>query len=327
MTNWVVVVTGGVLAFSTSAMAVAFTNGDFEGGFTGSPPNQVGNGWTGYITGTTQLTAYTFSDEQAQVHGGNHAQRASRGTVLRNDRGVGIYQTMDANVGDAFVFEAWAWAQSNSANATLTLRLDWNGGTNPAAAGVLDTYAQAASTWTYSGRNALQVSSTNGSVTFFLDVIGAKTSNVSGLTHWDDIQVHRTQVPLALTLGNATANTIDMDVNLGGNHAGAEYAISVIGGAYGLSEGIYWVQPDGSVGTTKDNTVFMTDAAWGTKTITGLDPSTEYTLKAIARYDNDYLQETALGAGASLATLPEPAALALFSVLGGLIVMRRRPTR
>ena len=315
-------VVSGVLALACPAMASYMTNGDFEGGFTGTAPTQVADGWTRYVYGATQASSYYFARELATIHGGSYSHRVSRGNYARNDRGAGIYQTFSADVGDAFVFESWVYAASNSNNAKLSMRLDWDGGTNRDQATALHTWSQAANTWTWSNRKGLQASATSGAVTLFLDIIGATGSNVNGNSFWDDVIVKRTHVPEAIAFSGVTGNSVDIDVTPGQNHAGAQYAISVTGGAFGAAEGTYWVQPDGSIGTNKNDSAFNTDAGWGITTVLGLADNTAYAFKAVARYDADYRQETYLGAPAAVTT-PEPAVAAMLG-LAGLIILRRR---
>lgn len=310
----------GVVAIVSPAGAVSFTNGDFEGGFTGTSPDQVANGWTSYVSGTTQLAAYRF--EQATGNNG-YAQLTSRLNVLRSDRGCGIYQQIDVTHGDAFVFDAWVWAAANyggNYGAYTSLRADWSGGTDPWAADTIKQITHTPKAWTYSGKTGMQAPVT-GTLTFFLDIIGSG-GNADGRAYWDDVAVRQTYLPEAVSVTGISATTADVDVNLGVNRAETEYAISISGGAYGSYAGIYWVQADGSISGTKDDSVFRTDAAWGTTTLTGLQDMTQYTLQAVARWDVNFRQETALGAPATFDT-PEPAAVGLLA-LGGLMFLRRR---
>lgn len=313
----------GLLVFSTSAIAANFQNGDFETFTSG-----VADGWTTYIWGNLP-GAWSYNANLPERHGGMYCQQMARGTALRDDRGIGLYQTIDANLGDAFVFEGYAKCNKGSTGISgvlMKMRLDWSGGTNHDTAGVVHSFAQSANTWTYSNRKAFESTSSSGSVTLFIEAV-ANTGKVSdAIMYWDDFQVHRTHVPLALTLGGQTDTTIDLDVNLGDNIATNEYAISITGGAFGSTEGVYWVQTDGTVGTSKaDADAFGTESFWDSLgTVTGLDPMTEYTLQALARYDNDYRQETAFGSTASAMTTPEPMALALLSFGMSLFVGQRR---
>ena len=153
-------------------LGAQFTNGDFESGFTGG----VGNGWTSYWGGSN--TAHTYASEGTIIHGGANSQRVDGGTTLRWDRWLGIRQTFDVSVGDAFVFEAWTYALSNSSNAKVRLLVDWTGGTDASRAmsgadwstwaftspsvQILHTYSQAASTWSKSSRQSYQIASTGG---------------------------------------------------------------------------------------------------------------------------------------------------------------------
>ena len=82
------------------------------------------------------------------------------------------------------------------------------------------------------------------------------------------------------------------------------------------------MQADGSAGAAP---VWMTDALWGDKTVTGLAPSTTYDLEVLARYSDVYTQAPLpQGNKASMTTTPEPATAGLLLALGSLAVLRRR---
>lgn len=98
-------------------------------------------------------------------------------------------------------------------------------------------------------------------------------------------------VPNAPTVDGATLTTLDVSIGTSnGNPATTTYAIQEAGGQY--------VQADGTLGAAA---VYQTAAAWGTKTVTGLNSSATYTFRAIAR--NGALVVTAAGAPASGTTL------------------------
>jgi len=79
--------------------------------------------------------------------------------------------------------------------------------------------------------------------------------------------------PSAPTVGNATASTLDITIGSGdGNPSITAYAIKEAGGNY--------VQSGGALSSTTP--FYQTATAWGTKTVTGLSPSTTYTFSVVA---------------------------------------------
>jgi hypothetical protein len=88
------------------------------------------------------------------------------------------------------------------------------------------------------------------------------------------------------TVANPTSSSLDVTVTLNGNPASTEYAIQETGGNY--------VQADGSLSASA---VWQTASTWGTKTVTGLTPSTLYTFQVKARNGNNV--ESAFGAAQS----------------------------
>jgi len=324
----VVVVVGGVLAFATSAMA-ALVNGDMEGGFTGVYPDEVATGWTSYRAGTNTNFVSEFGATAGHPGDTGLAQKIKL-VEIRDDRAAGIRQSISTTAGDALSFSAWAWCNirdDGNYGVETSLRANWDGDTNPDSADMTNVIPRGGrdgiKTWYAGGPSNTGGNATGASVMLFLHGKG-NNNKITGNTYirWDDITLYHAHVPIAATIGGETASSLDVDVNPGDNagNTDAEYAISIGGGAYAL--GSDWVQSDGSVA---GSSVWQTDAAWGTETVTGLDPMTEYTFELMARYSSSITQPTTLGAGASGMTTPEPAAavLALFG-LGGLMLRRRR---
>ncbi|MEI8087832.1 MAG: fibronectin type III domain-containing protein [Paludibacter sp.] len=93
------------------------------------------------------------------------------------------------------------------------------------------------------------------------------------------------------TLNNATSNSIDVALNTSSNPSNTQFAIIE------TSTGNF-VQADGTLGASA---VWQTAATWGTKTLSGLSPSTSFTFKVKARNGDN--TETAYGTTASLSTI------------------------
>lgn len=97
-------------------------------------------------------------------------------------------------------------------------------------------------------------------------------------------------VPGAPTAHSSDETTIDLSLAANGNPAHTEFAIQETGSTN-------YVQGDGSLGASE---AWQTAATWGTFTVTGLSPDTEYTFHAKARNaDGD---ETAFGPQTSYST-------------------------
>jgi hypothetical protein len=94
-------------------------------------------------------------------------------------------------------------------------------------------------------------------------------------------------VPLAPTVDNPTATTLDVTVNGGTNSTDAEYAINE-------TSTTKFVQADGTLGVTE---IWQTASGWGAKTVTGLTTGATYTFKIKAR--NGDHAETAFGPATS----------------------------
>lgn len=82
-------------------------------------------------------------------------------------------------------------------------------------------------------------------------------------------------VPSAPTVNNPTSSSLDVAVNENSNPSSTEFAIKV---TYGATT--KYVQSDGTLG---DSEAWATDSTWGTRTVTGLSSSTEYTFSVAAR--------------------------------------------
>ena len=102
--------------------------------------------------------------------------------------------------------------------------------------------------------------------------------------------------PPAPTVGNATGTTVDVTVNkAAAEAAGLSYAI------YEVATGKY-VQAGGTLGATA---VWQTQAAWGTKTVSGLSsPVTQYSFKVKSRNSSDNFTESVLSSAASSGNSP-----------------------
>ena len=100
--------------------------------------------------------------------------------------------------------------------------------------------------------------------------------------------------PLAPTVDNPAAHTLDVTIPIDSNGTSTEYAI------YDTATAKY-VQANGSLGNTA---VWQTIATWGTKTVTGLATGAIYRFKVKAR--NGDKDETPFGPGTSDTTVARP---------------------
>jgi hypothetical protein len=197
-----------------------------------------------------------------------------------------VRQTIAVNVGDAVTFVAWAYQNSPNTYETARLSARFDGATSHPSSWVNVTSRQV---WTQL-KVAGTVSVANGA-TVFLDVLRGGSGSYWSV--FDNVVVYQAYVPAAPAVSSAGATSLNVDVQPGGNlgNGGAEYAITIGGGAY--TQGTSWLQADGSIGTTP---AWQTDAAWGTRTLTGLATGTTYSLSVKARYSSVYPRETSLGA-------------------------------
>ncbi len=299
---------GLVGGWSQLAWANVLLNGDFEAPWeTGAvaPSWSTGNGGT----------AWTWAKDTTNFRG-TAAQKVSKTTSNTANWGA-IRQTLSANVGDAFTLgDAWVYCAADATKTAATVRVAWDGTTAGIGnAAILATAAQAAGEWyqftSHPGGNATGTGVTIGFVTRLAPGNAAST-DLSAT--WDDLVVYRAHVPPAPSVLDPTLSSLTVDVDPGGNagNALAEYAISIGSG---------WVQADGSVDATQ---AWLTDAAWGSKTVTGLAANTTYEFEVVARYSGVFTQATLpQGFKGSGTTIPEPTALGLLA-LGGLVLRRRR---
>jgi len=246
-------------------------------------------GWTPYSAGPG---APSWAKEAAIRHGGLASQRAKN---INGQAGslIGVYQTIDANVGDAFTFEGWVYPETNPAYAQAAMAARWDGSiTIPDGTASWKVSGGARLTWTKI--QAFSGNATSDRVTLFLDS-RQKSGSVAITAYWDDVVSYRAYVPPPPTVSVAGSTSLDVDVNAGCNstNTAAEYAVTIGGGAYAL--GTHWVQADGTVGTTA---AWQTESAWGTTTVAGLTTDITYTFKTKARYSGTITQETSLGLGA-----------------------------
>jgi hypothetical protein len=248
--------------------------------------------WESYSAGNG---VPSWAKEAVIIHGGVASQKA------RNINGgtgsiLGIRQTIDANVGDAFTFEGWVYPASQPAYQQVAMVAMWDGSTaNPVAnIGTWNISTGARLAWAQLQNLSGNATATN--VTLFLDSRRI-TGSIEITAYWDDVLCYRAYVPPAPLLSVAGSTSLNVDLLPGCNTNGAaQFAVSIGGGAYTL--GTHWVQANGTVSTTP---AWQTDAAWAVKTVTGLTTGTAYTFKVQARYSGTLTQPTSLGAGSTLA--------------------------
>ncbi len=248
--------------------------------------------WNSYSAGPG---APSWARETTLIHGGSASQRAKNINGVSGSL-VGVRQTISANVGDAFTFSGWVRPVSAPAYQQVAMVATWDGSTANPTTGV--------GTWRISGgaKNVwtqlqnLAGNATATSVTLFLDS-RRKASSIDITAYWDDVISYRAYVPPAPTVSSAGSTSVNVGVNVGCNstNTNAQFAISIGGGAYTL--GTHWVQTNGTVGTTA---IWQTDAAWATRTVTGLATGTGYTFQEKARYSGSVTQATSFGAGATI---------------------------
>jgi hypothetical protein len=250
--------------------------------------------WTSYSAGSSGSPSW--AKETTIVHGGSASQKC-RNTTSGNGSVLGVRQTFDANVGDAFMFEGWVQPVSNpGAGQQVAMALSWDGSiANPTTANATWKISTGSrDVWTHLQNLAGNATSTN--VTLFLDsrrMVGSQDLTA----YWDDVVSYRAFVPPAPLLSVAGSTSLNVDLLPGCNtNGGNQFAISVGGGAYTL--GTHWVQANGSVSATP---VWQSDAAWAIRTVTGLITGTPYTFKVQARYSSTIPQPTSLGDGSTLA--------------------------
>ncbi len=250
--------------------------------------------WKPYNAG--QGNNVSWAKEAVIIHGGAAAQKC------RNANGgtgslLGVLQSFDANIGDAFTFEGRVRPVSNpSAGQQVALVAAWNGSTNHPATDANTTWKISAGlrdVWTH--LQNLAGNATSNRVTLFLD--SRRTLSSQDLTaYWDDVVCYRAHVPPAPLVSEANSTSLNVDPLPGCNTDGAaEFAISIGGGPYTL--GTHFVQANGDIGSTA---IWQSDAIWALRTVTGLTAGTPYTFKVQARYSSALPQPTSLGNGNTL---------------------------
>jgi len=250
--------------------------------------------WESYSAGTTGSPSW--AKETTIIHGGSASQKC-RNTSGNVGSLLGVRQTFDANIGDAFTFVGWVQPVSNpSAGQQVALAVSWDGSTANPTTGTATWKISTGLRDVWTQLQNLAGNATATTVTLFLD--SRRTVSSQDLTaYWDDVVSYRAYVPPSPLVSEASSTSLSVDPLPGCNtNSVTEFAISIGGGAYTL--GTHYVQANGTVGTT---TVWQSDAAWANKTVTGLASGTPYTFKVQARYSSTLTQPTALGDGTTLA--------------------------
>ncbi len=142
----------------------------------------------------------------------------------------------------------------------------------------------------------------------FIDTRCVHTGDYGNTTTSTDTNIYIVPTaPDAPTLANATDSTMDVVVNNNATDSTSinpdvfDHAVHIAGGATDS-----WVQGDGTLGNTE---VWSTVAEWGTKTITTLTKSVNYTVYSKVRNPSDNITESAIGSTAQLATTSLPPAI------------------
>ncbi len=246
--------------------------------------------WQAYSAGAG---VPSWAKETVNIHGGAAAQKTRN---LNGGAGsiLGVRQTFDANIGDAFTFSGWVYPASQPAYQQVALAAMWDGSTNPDMNhGTWAISPGVRLVWTQVANLAGNATATN--VTLFLDSRRV-TGSIEITAWWDDVICQRAYVPPAPIVSAAGGSALEVDVLPGCNTNGAaQFAIGIGGGGYNL--GTHWLQANGTINTTPG---WLADAAWATKTVTGLTTGTPYTFKVQARHSSSVPQPTSLGAGATL---------------------------
>lgn len=268
-------------------------NGDFED----FPSGTIANKWTGAYSATV---ANQFIRETTTVHTSpGIAQRIkSRDT---SGSWCHIYTTdgIDTSEGDALTIRGWLWVMS-AAQYTLP-QIGINSTTARPSTWLYQLTSYTKQTWVSTG--SISCNTGPGDKTYVFLETKRNTSAGDTTVIWDDFVTYHAYRPPAPTVSNQTANSIDVDVNPGGNagNPNAQFAISIGGGDFVL--GSNWVLSDGTVGTAAE---WLTDALWGNKTVTGLSEGVTYEFQVMARYSSAITKATFLG---DTGVIPEPASL------------------
>jgi len=282
-----------------AASATPLQNGNFDASTTNWT---VATGWTSYSSGTA-----AFSKNTTVFHSSPNAQRI-RPPTSGSGAYAGVYQTVDAGVGDAVTFTAWSYNESPSQYITTRLGMQGDGTTTPPAVWSTNSAKQTWTMLTTAGNATVE----NG-VTVFLDA--KRGGSGTYYADFDDVVEYHAFVPPVPLLGNPQPLSVDVDVDPGLNsgNALAEFAISIGGGGHEYRDEV--VQTDGSI---LNSVAWLTDAGWGAKTVTLPGDPSNYQFAVMARYDGTYTQQTYLGP-----PTPEPATLG-FLALGALLLARKR---
>ena len=284
---WSVCLMVAVVAGSGGTQAVWAAN-DVQNGGMETFTSGVATSWTSYYSGGAPIA---WSGDNTYVDSGSFSQKIQLKDTNPRTQNCGLYQTIDASVGDAITFVAKGRTYHNNHNYTgLFIGAKWDGSTTPP---VFDGEGQGGTTFFTLSTSG---NATSNSVTVFLNAKRNGSAGANQLCWFDTAASYHAYVPPAATANNPMTSSLDVNVNPGSNstNSNAQYAITIGGGAYTL--GTNWVQANGSVSTTA---VWQTDATWGTKTVTGLASATTYTFQVRARYSSTTTQETSLGTSAN----------------------------
>jgi hypothetical protein len=182
---------------------------------------------------------------------------------------------------------AWNWTDNSSLEDTYRVDYVNNGGST---ANDVDGLAASAQTWTDADLSPNTQYSVH--VHAFRAAIGESPASATSAAVYT-----LANTPNASTVNNIAATTMDVNPVTGGvESAMAIYAET--GASCDGAGGLGYVQSDGSISASA---VWQTDAAWGTKTVTGLTPHTQYSFCAKAR--NGDSAETSFGVSTSGTTL------------------------
>ncbi|WP_165958022.1 fibronectin type III domain-containing protein [Segetibacter sp. 3557_3] len=273
-------------ATTVYAIAVGGQYVQANGTLGATPVFQTIAAWgTRTVTGLTPSTSYSFT---AQARNGDNVLTASSAAGTGSTLAPPNSATVTTNAPTAVSTTAATLNGSVNANGSSTTVTFEYGLTAAYGSSVPATPSPV------TGTSATAVSATISSFApntqYHYRAVGV---NAGGTSNGNDVAFYTlANTPGAPTVSNATTNTLDVSLasSANGNPATTVYAIAV-GGQY--------VQANGTLGATP---VFQTIAAWGTRTVTGLTPSTSYSFTAQARNgDNVLTASSAAGTGSTLA--------------------------
>jgi parallel beta-helix repeat protein len=131
-------------------------------------------------------------------------------------------------------------------------------------------------------------------------------ANSNGVT---DSLFTLSSIPSAPVILDSTLTTINISIDEGENPPHTEFAVGVTGGSYGQT--IHYIQSDGTIlGDTSQ--VWATESAWGSITVLGLAPETEYSFKTKGRNGN--LTESEFGSLSARSTGNYPTVSLIYPV-------------